>query len=362
MNTYRLKTVVNLLLAGLLTALLGACGDSSDDTVRQAYELRMEGKADSALVILSEMVTADSSNADAWFEYARAMHHYGLGNPRALFGGMQRLRFATEQAVLNAPDNVTYAFYNSYISFLWAYMSFMVDQTVAAERVRETVNAYEAVLELKPDYTESMLFLVEILSAPATLGGDSLRAREYAARLAAADPVLGAKAEELLLPEEASRVEYWQTVLQAHPDDARVLEQLGKSYLYQDEIETGMNYLEEAIQADSNLQLLWLDMARFYLMAARQDTTQAETVLPAATAAVKRYLASEPIRPLRGFAVNMLAWIKEESGNSEASMQLREEAQALDPNVSRAFGIPPALLFEQPEAISHYHSYFFRPF
>ena len=69
-----------------------------------------------------------------------------------------------------------------------------------------------------------------------------------------------------------------------------------------------------------------------------------------------------PINPLRAFALNMKAWISSGLGDDQQAEELRTEANQLDPNVSKAFGIPPMLLFSGPDEVSHYHSYFFRPF
>ena len=47
---------------------------------------------------------------------------------------------------------------------------------------------------------------------------------------------------------------------------------------------------------------------------------------------------------------------------AEEADTLRAEANRLDPNVSKAFAVPGEILFSPPDEVSHYHSYFFRPF
>ncbi|MBC8478299.1 hypothetical protein H8D51_02025 [bacterium] len=355
----RLITILGTISVAVLFC---SCSGNSTDVVQQAFELRLQGQADSSRVLLEEAIAADSSNAAAWFELARTKHHIGLGNPRILFSTMGELHEAATRAVTNDPANLTYAFYLGYVSYLNAYISFMGDQTTAQERVSTTVAAFEQVLKLQPDYLEPRLFLVELLSVPAGMGGDSLRAEQYAAELEAMDAIMGAKARELLLPEEGDRVDYWEQILKKYPEDAAVIEQLGKAYLYQEKVAEGMQQLELAYKTAPDRQMLLLDMARFYLMTSRQDETQSTTVLPRAASAINRYLETMPLPPLRAFALSMLAWTQDGLGALEEATQLRVEAQELDPNVSKTFGIPPALLFSGLDEVSHYHSFFFRPF
>jgi tetratricopeptide (TPR) repeat protein len=357
-NLHRAALLVTIIV---IATLLGACSGNKA-TVQQAYDLRLLGNADSAHVILEQIIDQDSSNAAAWFEIARTRHHLGLGNPRMLFGNLTELVEAAAKATTLEPDNLTYACYYGYISFFNSYVAFMGDQDLAQERVATTVAAYEHIIELQPEFLEPRLFLVELLTAPADLGGDSLQAQQQVSELAEIDPVMGAMAQELLLQDEVDRIAYWQEVLINFPGDEVIIEQLGKAYLYQDQVEEGMQQLELAYKTAPGDHLLLLDIARFYLMTSRQDTTQTSTVLPMAASTINRYLETMPINPLRAFALSMLAWTKDGIGLVEEANTLRMEAQEFDPNVSKAFGIPPALLFSGLEEVSHYHSFFFRPF
>jgi tetratricopeptide (TPR) repeat protein len=224
------------------------------------------------------------------------------------------------------------------------------------------VSAYEAVLSLKPDYHEAALYMVEILGAPEDMGGDHAKAEIQTAELEKADKICGAKARELLLAEDISRVEFWQQKLAEHPGNAEVLEQLGKAYLYAEDPENGMKYLEMAMERDPSKMQLHLDMARYYFMTSRMDPEKAQTNLPKAETAINKFLKTEPIIPLKAYAFNMLSWVKQGLKQEEESAQLREKALALDHNVSQASAVPGAILFEKPDVISTYHSYFSRPF
>lgn len=331
-------------------------------TVERAYELRMNGKADSAKAVLEQIVAEDSTDAAAWYELARTKHHIGLGDIRELLGGLEDWLQTIEKAVENDPDNVVYWFYKGYACYSSAYASFKSGQPDAKDKVKEVVSAYESVLSLKPDYHEAMLYLVEVLGIPEDMGGDPSKAETYATRLEEMDEVYGAKAREMLLPDDADKVEFWQKVLDNNPEDADVLERLGKAYLYQDKVEQGAKYLEEAMRVEPGKEILLLDLARYHLLTVMRDEKLKDTALPLAEELIKRYLDSEPIVPLKAYAFGLLAKVRFGSGDSKEAEELREKANAIDPHFSKAFGVPPLVLFSKPDEISHYHSYFFRPF
>ncbi|MCK4304382.1 MAG: hypothetical protein KAY24_09115 [Candidatus Eisenbacteria sp.] len=351
-----------VVLVSLMLLLSSCVAEMQDDAVEQAYEQRMMGNVDSAQVILERVLAADSTHAAAWFELARTKQHIGLGNPRMLMEGLESLQQAAENAATNDPANVIYAHYKGYVSFFRAYASFMRGQPDAAERVAEVVAAYDAVLELDQDFHEARLFLVEILSAPSEMGGDAVKAEAHVKQLEERDPVLGAKARELILAEDVDRVQFWQTKLEENPGSADLMEQLGKAYLYQEKTEEGMQQLEATLQADPTKQLLLLDIAKYHMMVFRQDASQSEIALPKAKDAISRYLTTEPIRPLRAYALHTLARIEERLGSKEAAETLFDEAQEQDPHVSKAFAAPPGILFTKLDEVAHFHSFFSRPF
>jgi len=330
--------------------------------VEAAYQLRMNGKADSAKIILEQILAEDSTNAAAWCELARTKHHIGLANPRELFGSLDDIQQTADAAVNNDSENVSYAYYRAGVNFVRAYAALMMGLPDAKEKVGEVVAAYESLLDLKPDYYQAMLYLVEILGIPDEMGGDSVKAEEYAVKLETMHPIWGAKARELRLPEGEDRIAYWQGVLENNSNNADVLEQLGKAYLYQEDAEQGQKYIEEALTADPKRQLLLLDLVRYHIMMSRLDSTNKEASLTQAEELVQRYIDNGPIQPLKAIAYEFSANIKVAQGDREKAEELRTQAAVLDPYYSKAFGVPPSLLFERPGEISSYHSYYFRPF
>lgn len=335
---------------------------AKDNRVQQAYELRINGNADSALALLAVVITEDSTNSMALYEIARTEHHIGLGNPSSMFRNLRNIRLLMDKAVEYDPDNVIYLFYQGYLSYLDAYIDFMRQKPDVSGKVNDVVNIYKSVLEKDPDYLEAMMYLVEILSVPEQLGGDSLQAEQYAKSLAESDPVAGAKARELLLPDTVNRIKYWKEQLQVYTGNAEILEQLGKAYLYKDSVDMGKIYVEKAIEADSGNNILLLDLARYYLMSSRGDSVKSEKYMPEAELVINRYLETQPIAPLRAYAYTLLAWVMDGLGKKENVVKMREKALEIDPNVSKAFGLPPMILFSKPGEISHFYGYFSRPF
>jgi len=336
-----------------------------DKTVQKAYKLRMNGKADSAKVLLEQAIAEDSTNAAAWYELARTKHHIGLGNLRILFAGLDDLQQTIERAVENDPDNVIYSFYKGYICFTMAYTSIMRKQPDVKQKVEQTISAYESVLSLKPDYYEAKLFLVELFKMlPSDMGGDSVKAEKYTQELEKADVVFGAKAREIVMPEEANYIEFWQKIEQKHKDNADVHEALGRVYLYNENIEEATKCFEKAISLNARKNILYVDLGRYYMMQAMQNPAKLDSLAPLVKNTFETYLNSqpEPINPLKAFVIGTLAKIKFRMGDKENGNKLHKEAMTLDPNYSKGFGTPCQILFDPPGEISRVHAYFFRPF
>ncbi len=100
------------------------------------------------------------------------------------------------------------------------------------------------------------------------------------------------------------------------------------------------------------------------MMQAMQNPTLLDSIAPLIEDEFKIYLKSQPapIIPLKAYITGQLAMIKLRTGDKEGGNKLREEAKALDPNYSKAFGIPSQILFNPPNKISRVHNFFFRPF
>ena len=120
---------IKYLLISLLSisAIAFTSCESNNDyyQVLNAYNIRLNGNADSAKVLLDKILEKDSTNAIAWYELARTKHHIGLGNPRELINKLEEIQFTINKAVEYDASNVIYAFYKGIMSYTRAYLSLM---------------------------------------------------------------------------------------------------------------------------------------------------------------------------------------------------------------------------------------------
>ncbi|HEY5621017.1 MAG TPA: tetratricopeptide repeat protein [Pontiella sp.] len=351
-----------VLLAGQIVNSTAAA--EFNQTVQQAYELRIQGKADAAETLLTGYLSENPTQAAAWYELARTRHHIGLGNPRTMIEGIDEQWKAIEQAVRNDPDNIIYAFYKAHAGSLRAYASFKMQKPDVRDRLEEAIAAYEAVLRLKPDFHEAKLQLIETLNAPADIGGNPAKAEMYTKELEEADPVFGAMAREIIMPDDADYIAFWTEVLENNRNNTDVLERLGKAYLYKNQPEQGIEYLKEAIRMDAGKNSLHLDIGRYYMYQAMRDPQSLEASAPKIEEAFNAYLQSkpDPINPMKAYVKYHLSAIRQHMGDTDAAVQLRNEAEALDPNGSKATGVPSPILFTPPNELPRVFTYYSRPF
>ena len=99
-------------------------------------------------------------------------------------------------------------------------------------------------------------------------------------------------------------------------------------------------------------------------MQVMQNREAAAEELPKSKGYIEQYLQStpEPIAPLKAYALGMLAKTERFQGNQEESQKIMEEATAVDPYFSRAFGIPWLSIFAPPDQEDHFFASFFSPF
>ena len=256
MGAFKTPCAVIAIALATLVGLTCKAENLQGKTAQEAYELRLGGNADAAQEMLEKAVVAEPDNAMAWYELARTKTHIGLGNPRSMIEGMKAIQTAAEKAAELEPDNLIYAVWKAKARGTGAYIALKQQAPDAKEKIQEYVSAYEQVLKLKPDYHEARLALVEYLKMlPPEQGGDPEKAEIYAKELEKADAVLGAQAREMMLPEGTDTIAFWQKVLENNPDNADVLDRLGKACFYDDKAEQGIKYLKKAIELDAGKTL-----------------------------------------------------------------------------------------------------------
>ncbi|MCD6598870.1 MAG: hypothetical protein J7L04_14355 [Bacteroidales bacterium] len=348
--------IIGILILSIVCPALSV--RATDNKISTAYEMRLSGKVEEAKVLLEQLIITDSTNAAAYFELARTLHHMMLGGSgQKPVDILPVIKKATEYD----PDNVIYAYYLANICFLNAYAS----KENTNEYVTKACDAFKEVLKLKPDYKEAILSLIEIYGLlPAEMGGNKAVAESYAKSLAGMDKFYAAKANAVLMEEGADKVAYWENMLEQHSKSASVNEELGKAYFFKDEVEKGAIYMEQAVELNPENHLPKLNIARAYVMMIMQNKGDKEKNLELAESAFKTYLDETPdaIIPLKAYAKGWIAKIKRFRGDEEGSKELMAEAKALDPYFSMAFGVPSEYLYSPPDEISTYFTSYFSPF
>lgn len=241
-----------------------------NESVMKAYHLRMDGKVDQAKEMLEGILNKDSNNAMAWYELARLRLYMFTGQEGV---SLDDIGNAIAKATELEPDNVIYSYYQSLTCFFKAFMAMqMQQQDQVKPLISETCRAFDRVLSLKPDYCEAGLYLVDIYGMlPKDMGGDSLKALEYAEHLEQENPYYGAKARAHLLPEEADRVSFWKGFLAKDTKNPDLLMETGIACLLKDDPATAETYFREAMKTDPSKNYLVLDMARYHIYKVMQN-------------------------------------------------------------------------------------------
>lgn len=358
----------NCLLALTLFALAGLAMPlaAADDPASQAHTLRMVGKVDEAKALLDKALTETPNDAAAHYELARTQLHMALGDMRHLAQGIADAQQSIGNAVEHGPQKVMYHTFAGHVAYFRAYMALQMQQGGLNEHFAEACRAFESALALKPDYPQVMLYLVELHSHfPESAGANKSRAEQYAQQLKAVGEVWAAKARSILSPESCG-VDFWKSVLEeAKAGHADILEELGKAYLRDEQVDEAVKCFEQAIERDPAKAYLFLDLSiyhTFRAMRAGEDKELLQTSLRLGDAAVTRYLESKPIQPMQAYALGVQSKYKAHLGDKEKARELVNQAKALDPYFSKATGSPNPDLFIPPGEISQNHRYLMRPF
>lgn len=345
---------------------MASCLDiHSNEKVFEAYELRINGYADSAKIILEDLLSVDSTNALAWYELCRTTQHLGLSNPREIKESINKALNCINQAVKYDNQNTWYLSYKGKMETMEFYLALQMGSENAEQYLANIEKTFNTVFDMDPSFTENKLTLVEFYGGlPAEMGGDLAKAESYAAELEEIDLISGAKAREILMPEDTDYVDFWNKIIEQSPDNADALQALGRVYLFMEDIENANRNYQKAIDIDPSKKELYLDLGRYYLMMAMQNPKILDSVAPLIEEQFNKYLTSkpEPINPMKAWTYNQLAMINRHTGNVEASDQFKERANELDPFCSFASGKPGSDLYCPPDIIIHEQGYYLSPF
>jgi tetratricopeptide (TPR) repeat protein len=324
-------------LAGLAVASLGGCGadtgtgsaSSGSGVATEAFHLRMSGRSQAARDLLEAAL--DSSGADSTVYYELARTQFYLLDLEAA------QRSIDAAAALQPWQARNHAFRALTATYRAVDLAHHQGDAAAAETQMEiAVGALEEAVRLESSDHDSRLFLVE-LYASADTSESRAQAAEHAQRLVLGSPAHWYAARARLEPDHAVAV--WEEAVAALGDDPRTHEGLARAHLQQGDVDAAAAEVEVALQHRGCDGLILLDLARYYAMA--------EGDYGAADRAVMRYLKTDPVVPLRAYALFLRGRLQMDQGHTERADELLAEAQALDPHVWQTFMPPPPLLFEE---------------
>lgn len=358
----RFKLILSILIACMGLSWTVSCTFlRAEDKVKTAYDMRMDGHADSAVIMLDALILEDQDNAAAYYELARAKMHIMLNNGKYELADI--ITDASKASEL-MPDNEAYAYMAASAKFLDVYMQLMRGNEDIDKKFQLAMNAYEHVLEIQPCCPSVLITLTEVYSMlPAEMGGDPALALQYAQELESCNPLQGLKAKALLQDTEEDLLNYWLEEYEKNEINSLVSEELGRAYLMNGDIKSAKIYLHEAHELDKENCVVLLDLARASMMVAmeRQDKNLGEDAI----LAYQEYLDEYPDAPgpLKAYVYRMMALTSGRIiGNEALAEEYRSKEQALDPFCSRAFGSPSMALFVPPGEMYEGTGYYSRPF
>ena len=235
----------------------------------------------------------------------------------------------------------------------------------AGEHLARMEETYNAVFKLDPTYYENKITLVEFYGLlPEDMGGNKEKAEKYAAELETDDLIEGAKAREILMPEDADYEAFWKGILEKVPDNADAIQALGRVYLFEGDFEEAATTFQKAIDLDPSKNVLYLDLGRYQMMQVMQNPAVMDSMAPLIRTEFDKYLNSspEPLNPMKAWVYGHLAMIAHRSGNQEKAEELVAMAKELDPYYSQAFGAPGMKLYCPPDQVIHDQGYYMSPF
>lgn len=355
---------LGIMIVLIFTGIISCIGQKTDSEVMEAYELRLNGHADSAQVLLLAMTDKNPTNAMAWYELCRCTEHISLADPKAMDASLAACLEYINKAIEIEEGNAKYLSYKGKIQTLEFYKTIMKGGEAGDKLVR-IEETYQNVSQIDPSYHENTITLVEFFGGlPTEMGGDIEKAEKYTQGLEKEDLIAGAKAREILMPEEANYVAYWKGIIEKAPQNADAYQALGRVYLFMGEIDQAKIEYQKAIDLNASKKVLYLDLGRYYMMMAMQGQMGLDSAAILVEKEFNHYmeLKPAPIKSMQAWSMGQLAMLYRRSGNAEKAEQIINQANHLDPFYSKAFGKPYAGLFTSPDEDFHFQNYYLSPF
>jgi len=204
--------LTEMILAGQLNNSANSGDVNSVNIAMEAFELRIAGRIDEAMVLLEKAVAANPGNGPAQFELARV--HFcttmdAVGQTegtlkqkqKAMKAKLKLAQKAIERAIKADPANPRYHYWAGKIgTYLTVYDAHFI-MTMPAVPVRSInfIKSYEKAIMLKPDFYRARHELIGLYERlPWYCGGNKSKAKEHAEKLEQIEPE--SDDDDLLIP------------------------------------------------------------------------------------------------------------------------------------------------------------------
>lgn len=306
------------------------------ETARQAYLLRMDGRAMDARNLLEDGLLKNYMDRDCLFEAART-YYYLLQFDSA--GSKINQLLALEP---KNPENLELAalfmIYRGMNQMHgpsgWPYVPFTF---------RKGIQLYEELLRIDPTNDEMRVLLIKSYHRlPWIMGGSESKASAHMSMLENRNPFFETAAEVEMMPasEAKNRIDAWSNLIIKNNGTSAAYEELGKEYLRANEIDMALRVFTKAEQLDSTQTDYLMSLALYFL-----ETKDAKN----SRKFIDQYINHDPPlpTPLRAHGLIIKSRIEKLAGNQDGAWERLEEALALDPKVWSTPAPPPAILFRE---------------
>ena len=204
--------LTEMILAGQLNNSANSGDVNSVNIAMEAFELRIAGRVDEAMVLVEKAVAANPGNGPAQFELARVhfcttMDSVGRTEgtlkqkQKAMKAKLRLAQRAIEKAIKADPANPLYHYWAGKIgTYLTVYDAHFIT-TMPAVPIRSInfIKSYEKAIMLKPDFYRARHELIGLYERlPWYCGGNKSKAKEHAKKLEQLEPE--SDDDDLLLP------------------------------------------------------------------------------------------------------------------------------------------------------------------
>ena len=324
-----------------------------NETTLDAYNLRMNGKADSARIIIENYLEEDSTDAMVNYEYARTLFHI-----------TPLLRDSLNQTVYSKQDSINLSLAHKYVDraiqsfpgnyrFYWAKIwipkirEFKISWDSLTEEAvliyRENIGYLEKALELSPGNERLINSLSGYYFRLQNQGTvvDSLRLAELNTlnrRYFFGDDIYSEfRKFRITFGEEMqteNKIILCEQKLKKDSSNSNLTYILSRLYLENEEHGKALNIWKEAMKYNPELYREYLRTAtglyRFSWFTYRELRPE---YMQLAKDVISAYIDEEPIVPYKIYALKQLALVYELNEENEQAEIIRKEAQKLDPYI-----------------------------